>query len=68
MFSISLSHIFFYHITVATPIMAGRIRFCLSAAHTKEQLDHALNIIDEVADKLGLRYSRKLRDRSKIEY
>lgn len=48
--------------------MAGRIRFCLSAAHTKEQLDHALNIIDEVADKLGLRYSRKLRDRSKIEY
>ena len=23
----------------ATPLMAGRIRFCLSAAHTKEQLD-----------------------------
>ena len=24
----------------ATPLMEGRIRFCLSAAHTKEQLDH----------------------------
>jgi serine palmitoyltransferase len=23
----------------ATPLMEGRIRFCLSAAHTKEQLD-----------------------------
>lgn len=52
----------------ATPIMAGRIRFCLSAAHTKEQLDLALEIIDDVADKLGLRYSRKARDPSKIEY
>lgn len=24
----------------ATPLMEGRIRFCLSAAHTKEQLDY----------------------------
>lgn len=24
----------------ATPLMQGRIRFCLSAAHTKEQLDY----------------------------
>lgn len=24
----------------ATPLMEGRIRFCLSAAHTKEQLDN----------------------------
>lgn len=52
----------------ATPIMAGRIRFCLSAAHTKEQLDHALDIIDEVADKLGLKYSRKPRAKGQIEY
>lgn len=24
----------------ATPLMEGRIRFCLSAAHTKQQLDY----------------------------
>lgn len=29
----------------ATPIMEGRIRFCLSAAHTKEQLDYVSNLI-----------------------
>lgn len=27
----------------ATPLMEGRIRFCLSAAHTKEQLDYVSN-------------------------
>lgn len=52
----------------ATPIMAGRIRFCLSAAHTKEQLDHALDILDDVAGKLGLKYSRKPREQGQIEY
>lgn len=52
----------------ATPIMAGRIRFCISAAHTKEQLDYALDVIDEVSDDLGLKYSRKRCDRTPIEY
>lgn len=52
----------------ATPLMAGRIRYCLSAAHTKEQLDYAINVIDEVSDTLGLKYSRKLRDPNPIEY
>lgn len=52
----------------ATPIMAGRIRFCISAAHTKEQLDYALQVIDEEADALGLKYSRKPLDRTPIVY
>lgn len=52
----------------ATPIMEGRIRFCLSAAHTKEQLDYALSVIDEISDTLGLKYSRKPRDTRQIEY
>ncbi|EDV29943.2 uncharacterized protein Dana_GF18993 [Drosophila ananassae] len=52
----------------ATPIMEGRIRFCLSAAHTKEQLDYALEVIDEIGDDLGLKYSRKPRDANPIEY
>lgn len=48
--------------------MAGRIRFCLSAAHTKEQLDHALDIVADVADQLGLKYSRKRHNQTVIEY
>ncbi|XP_075226049.1 serine palmitoyltransferase long chain base subunit [Lycorma delicatula] len=52
----------------ATPLMEGRIRICLSAAHTKEQLDRALDIIEEMADKLGLRYSQKPRSTLPIIY
>lgn len=29
----------------ATPLLEGRLRFCLSAAHTKEQLDYVSGII-----------------------
>ena len=52
----------------ATPLMEGRIRFCLSAAHTKEQLDHALQVLDEIADKLGLKYSRLPKPKNPIIY
>ncbi|XP_017758819.1 PREDICTED: serine palmitoyltransferase 2 isoform X2 [Eufriesea mexicana] len=52
----------------ATPLMEGRIRFCLSAAHTKQQLDYVLSHIESLADSLGLRYSRKIRDPTPIEY
>ncbi|KAJ6647781.1 Serine palmitoyltransferase 2, partial [Pseudolycoriella hygida] len=52
----------------ATPIMAGRIRFCLSASHTKEQLDYAIKVIDEESAALGLKYSRKPRSQDPIEY
>ncbi|XP_050586190.1 serine palmitoyltransferase 2 [Bombus affinis] len=52
----------------ATPLMEGRIRFCLSAAHTKQQLDYVLSHIESLADSLGLRYSRKIRDPAPIEY
>ena len=52
----------------ATPIMEGRIRFCLSAAHTKEQLDFVLVAIEEISTTLGLKYSRKPKDPNTIEY
>ncbi|KAL7872245.1 hypothetical protein SRHO_G00072280 [Serrasalmus rhombeus] len=42
----------------ATPIIESRARFCVSAAHTKEMLDTALNAISEVGDLLQLKYSR----------
>ncbi|KAM9466092.1 serine palmitoyltransferase 2 [Clarias gariepinus] len=42
----------------ATPIIESRARFCISAAHTKEMLDTALNAISEVGDLLQVKYSR----------
>ncbi|XP_063371674.1 serine palmitoyltransferase 3-like [Cydia amplana] len=43
----------------ATPLYQARLRFCLSAAHTREHLDTALAAIQAAADELGLRYSRQ---------
>ncbi|KAI2654245.1 Serine palmitoyltransferase 2 [Labeo rohita] len=43
----------------ATPIIESRARFCISAAHTKEMLDRALDVISEVGDLLQLKYSRR---------
>lgn len=40
----------------ATPIIESRTRFCLSASHTKEDLDDALEKISEAGDILGLKY------------
>uniref|UniRef100_A0A674MDA4 serine C-palmitoyltransferase n=1 Tax=Takifugu rubripes TaxID=31033 RepID=A0A674MDA4_TAKRU len=42
----------------ATPIIESRVRFCISAAHTKHLLDKALSVISEVGDLLQLKYSR----------
>jgi len=42
----------------ATGLTGGRVRFCLSAAHTREMLDKALSAIDECGDKCGVRYSQ----------
>uniref|UniRef100_A0A7S1XAN4 serine C-palmitoyltransferase n=1 Tax=Compsopogon caeruleus TaxID=31354 RepID=A0A7S1XAN4_9RHOD len=41
----------------ATPLILSRARICLSAAHTREDLDLALDVIEEVADLLQLRYA-----------
>ncbi|KAM9840658.1 serine palmitoyltransferase 2b [Aulostomus maculatus] len=43
----------------ATPIIESRARFCVSAAHTPEMLDTALEAISEVGDLLQLKYSRR---------
>jgi serine palmitoyltransferase len=42
----------------ATPIILSRSRVCVSAAHTKEQLDYALEKIKEVTDLLDMRYKK----------
>jgi len=43
----------------ATRLTESRVRFCLSASHTKEMLDDTLLAIDEVGDLLSLKYSRR---------
>ena len=40
----------------AVPLTLGRARFCISAAHTREDLDDALAKIEEVAKKCNCRY------------
>lgn len=40
----------------ATPLLEARCRVCISAAHSREQLDHVLDVITELGDKCGFRY------------
>jgi serine palmitoyltransferase len=44
----------------ATPIYAARSRFCMSAAHTKEDMDYALKVISEVGDLLHLKLAKPI--------
>ncbi|GAA6042502.1 hypothetical protein JCM8097_003062 [Rhodosporidiobolus ruineniae] len=41
----------------ATPLVSSRVRLCLSAAHTKADLDRILRAIDDVGTILGLKLS-----------
>ncbi|KAI8899216.1 pyridoxal phosphate-dependent transferase [Globomyces pollinis-pini] len=43
----------------ATPIITSRVRFCISAAHTMEDLEWALGQISEVGDRLMLKMKPK---------
>lgn len=40
----------------ATPLLLARVRFCLSAGHTRAQLEYALMQIEDVADTMGCKY------------
>jgi serine palmitoyltransferase len=41
----------------ATPLVSSRARFCVSAAHTKEDLDRMLSACDQIGDLLQLKFS-----------
>lgn len=41
----------------ATPLISSRARFCVSAAHNKEDMDRVLQACDEVGDVLQIRFS-----------
>lgn len=41
----------------ATPLLTGRARICISAAHTSEDLDRAIEALDEVAEECALKHN-----------
>ncbi|TID19019.1 serine palmitoyltransferase [Venturia nashicola] len=41
----------------ATPLQSARARFCVSAAHNKDDLDRMLRACDEIGDALDLKFS-----------
>ena len=44
----------------ATSVILSRARFCISAGHTKRDLEFAVKVIDEVSSLLGLKYGKTL--------
>jgi serine palmitoyltransferase len=42
----------------ATPLLLSRTRFCISAAHTREDLDQALDTISDIAAEVGIKYNK----------
>ncbi|PFH51177.1 hypothetical protein AMATHDRAFT_75144 [Amanita thiersii Skay4041] len=47
----------------ATPLVTSRVRFCVSAAHTKEDIDTILKACDEVGDVLDLKHGIRQSER-----
>jgi len=43
----------------ATPLLLCRTRFCVSAAHTKEDLQYLLDQLNDLADTMGFRFGKR---------
>ncbi len=52
----------------ATSLTTGRVRFCVSASHTKEMLDKALQVMDEIGDEVAIKYSKNSKPNVNIVY
>ena len=51
----------------ATPLVTSRVRFCVSASHTKEDVDCVLRACDEIGDVLDLKHGIASKERWGIE-
>ncbi|KAJ7541375.1 hypothetical protein O6H91_10G056900 [Diphasiastrum complanatum] len=51
----------------ATPLLLARARVCISASHTKEDLDLGLEVISEVSDMAHLKYFPQMESFSKVK-
>lgn len=40
----------------AAPLLLARAKFCISAGHTKEELDRALHHLEEIASNIGIKF------------
>ncbi|KAF0300759.1 Serine palmitoyltransferase 2 [Amphibalanus amphitrite] len=52
----------------ATKLTEARARFCLSASHTRQQLDYVLSVVDKVGDELELKYSQQRPPPAEVVY
>ncbi|EEB91939.1 hypothetical protein MPER_09628 [Moniliophthora perniciosa FA553] len=51
----------------ATPLITTRVRFCVSAAHTKEDIDTILRACDEIGDIMDLKHGIPRKERWSID-
>lgn len=51
----------------ATPLVSGRVRFCLSAAHTKQDCDIVLRACNEIGDAIDLKHGIPVKERWTLE-
>ncbi|KAG8937381.1 serine palmitoyltransferase component [Tulasnella sp. 419] len=51
----------------ATPLVTSRVRFCLSAAHTKDDIDELLRACDEIGTRLDLKHGLPKGERWSLE-
>jgi serine palmitoyltransferase len=52
----------------ATNMTEERVRFCISAGHTKKMLDKALKVIDIVGGYINCKYTKQLPNQENIVY
>jgi serine palmitoyltransferase len=43
----------------ATPLVSSRVQFCVSASHTKDDIDKILISMDQISELLGLKMSKR---------
>ena len=51
----------------ATPLVTSRVRFCVSASHTKEDVDCVLRACDEIGDVLDLKHGSRSSERWSVD-
>ncbi|KAF4674670.1 serine palmitoyltransferase, long chain base subunit [Perkinsus chesapeaki] len=52
----------------AVPVLLSRVRFCVSASHTKEQIDYTVAMVKEVAKETGICYDNSVSDEEAASY
>jgi 7-keto-8-aminopelargonate synthetase-like enzyme len=51
----------------AVPLQYERCRFCISAAHTRDQIERAVAVVVEVGEKLGIKFDKTMDPKVRAE-